>query len=101
LHRSGSKIREAHLPLHALYNSGFELLKRFDTSQNRLKIKPVVINYERDYSKKCKNMHVVSMEVLETGEIIDYIYSSKKSKMQLLKEKIERRNTNLQPSKPI
>ena len=54
-----------------------------------------MVVYEDDYSKKKKNVHVVSMEVWETGEIIDYVYSNQKSKDDIVKEGIERRNTLL------
>lgn len=56
-------MRESELPMSALYNSGFDRLKRFDNSKTKLKIKPVMVVYEDDYSKKKKNVHVVSMEV--------------------------------------
>ena len=68
--------------------------KCIDNSKNRLRIKPVMLQYEKDYSHRVKNLNVISMQVEETGETVDYIYSNQKTKVQLQKEEIERRNTD-------
>ena len=53
-----------------------------------------MLQYEKDYSHRVKNLNVISMQVEETGETVDYIYSNQKTKVQLQKEEIERRNTD-------
>ena len=44
------KIKESDIPIQLLYNEGFDHLKRFDNTKNKVKIKPVVVKYYPNYS---------------------------------------------------
>ena len=43
---------------------------------NRVKIKPVRVLVDNDWSKARHGVNKVTMEVDETGEMIDYVYSN-------------------------
>jgi len=51
INRPGVKIKESAIPMKIIYNEGFDLLNRLDITKDRLKIKPVVLTYFKDYSK--------------------------------------------------
>lgn len=44
-----TKIREAELPMELIYNEAFDSLKRFDNTQNGVKVKPVVVSLHKGY----------------------------------------------------
>lgn len=94
--RSKIKVRDSKIPIEAIYNQGFEKLKRFDNSKNRLMIKPVMLQWDHDYSRIRKDVEVVSMEVTETGEIIDYINAKGKMSLNELQDKIKKRNIEIE-----
>lgn len=79
------KIKESEIPLYMLFNDSFEKLQRFDKGNSRLKIKPVIITEQEDYSYKLPNSNLLSMEVMETGQILDVIHQkiTKKKKPYL------------------
>jgi hypothetical protein len=41
----------------------------------RVKIKPVIVTEHVDYPRTRKNYNLLSMEVIETGEIVDVVYN--------------------------
>ena len=43
---------------------------------NRVKIKPVRVLVDNDWSKARHGVNKITMEVDETGEMIDYVYSN-------------------------
>ena len=57
------------MPVYQLYNESFDQLDRFDNTKNRVKIKPVVVTEDEDFSSKHPKSSMLSTEVIETGEV--------------------------------
>ena len=74
--KTGYNVRDSTFPMHLLYSKAFDQLKRFDNTRNRLKLKPVIVSEYKNQNQKHKNngLSMATMEVLETGEVIDQFY---------------------------